>query len=210
VNSSAVDPSEKTGTKSDQTRQRILDAAAAILARDGYRRAKMSDIAAHSKTHPGGIYYYFSSREDLIEQVVLSASGLFIEAVHAALDAHAADAAPLERLSVAMRAGLDIILSDDSYTQAYQRVYKELPESVRARMKPLVDAYQAVWRQLIEDAQNAGAIRADLDPGTVRMLILGAITWSREWFRPERGSIEQIARHAVAIFLDGLSPRQGR
>jgi len=209
VNLPTVEHPERIATKSDQTRQRILDAAAVILARDGYRRAKMSDIAALSKTHPGGIYYYFSSREELIEQVVLSASGHFLEAAHAALDACAADARPLERLSVAIRAGLGIILSDDGYTQAYLRVYKELPDAVRARLKPLVNAYHALWRQLIEDAQRVGDIRADLDPGIVRMLILGAITWSREWFRQDKGSIEQIANHAIAICLDGLTPRLG-
>src|SRR5690242_10810093 len=59
-------------SKSIARRQRILDAAARALAEQGYSEAKLSDIAEEAGTHAGSLYYYFPSREHLMEEVLLT------------------------------------------------------------------------------------------------------------------------------------------
>lgn len=195
-------------TKSESTRARILDAAAAVLASDGYARAKLSDIAARADSHTGGLYYYFPSREDLVEEVVRIAGVRFIERITGALAKLPRRATARERLALAVKVGLSLILSEDDYTKAYLKIYGELPEAARKRLRPLQDGYHDVFRGLIEKAQASGDIRDDLDPSGLRMLLLGSITWARQWYSAKGAqSIDEIGNQAVTLFLDGMSAR---
>jgi hypothetical protein len=56
-------------------------------------------------------------------------------------------------------------------------------------------------RERILDA----VIRSDLDLSATRMLILGALNWTAEWYQPRGLSPEEIAHHATAIVLEGLA-----
>jgi AcrR family transcriptional regulator len=57
-------------TKSELTRQRILDAAAKVFRSNGYSGARLSDIAALAGIQTGSMYYHFDSREALVEEVL--------------------------------------------------------------------------------------------------------------------------------------------
>lgn len=50
----------------EQRRERILEAAAAVIARRGYQRATMKEIAAEAGIAAGTIYLYFASKRDLL------------------------------------------------------------------------------------------------------------------------------------------------
>ena len=133
------------------------------------------------------------------------AGARFIEAITGELSTLPKRATARERLALAIRVGVKLILSEDDYTKAYLKVYTELPEEARDRLRPLQDGYHDVFRRLIEKAQASGDIRADLDPSSLRMLILGSITWSRQWYSASgHQSIEEIGNQAVTLFLDGL------
>src|SRR5689334_6480338 len=57
-------------SKSARTRARILDSAAHVLSIKGYAGMRLSDVADHAELQAPAIYYYFPSREDLIEEVM--------------------------------------------------------------------------------------------------------------------------------------------
>ena len=65
---------DPNGSKSARTRERILDAAAHVLSRKGYAGTRLTDVADQAGLQAPAIYYYFPSREDLIEEVMWSAS----------------------------------------------------------------------------------------------------------------------------------------
>ena len=65
--------------------------------------------------------------------------------------------------------------------------------------------YGAFWKRLLRDAAAAGAVRSDLDLSVVRMLTLGALNWSVEWYRKGRRSPNEIAAHATTLILDGIA-----
>src|SRR5919201_662901 len=56
--------------KGVRTRVRILDAARAVFAADGFVEARMSDIARRSRLSAGGLYRYFMSKEDVFAALV--------------------------------------------------------------------------------------------------------------------------------------------
>lgn len=61
-------PSEKkpTGTKSEETRTRILEAALRVFRERGFERATMREIAPEAKVALGAAYYYFESKEAIV------------------------------------------------------------------------------------------------------------------------------------------------
>lgn len=61
---------EPTTPKGRRTRKHLVDAAAAVFARDGYVDARMSDVALEASISMGGLYRYFANKEDLFAQVI--------------------------------------------------------------------------------------------------------------------------------------------
>jgi AcrR family transcriptional regulator len=57
-------------TKSEQTRQRILIAAAKIVGAIGYAKASVTLITSEAKIASGGFYYYFNTRDDLFDELL--------------------------------------------------------------------------------------------------------------------------------------------
>lgn len=54
------------GTKSEETRGRILDAALRTFSERGFERATMREIAAQAGVALGAAYYYFESKESIV------------------------------------------------------------------------------------------------------------------------------------------------
>jgi AcrR family transcriptional regulator len=51
---------------SDQTKERIVEAAYRTLVKHGYHQTSMKDIAAEAGVAPGLAHYYFETKEDLL------------------------------------------------------------------------------------------------------------------------------------------------
>ncbi|MGH9198857.1 MAG: TetR/AcrR family transcriptional regulator [Acidimicrobiia bacterium] len=54
----------------EQTRQRILEAAADLFARNGYRSTSVDDVAEAAGYSKGAFYYNFDSKDDLFDALV--------------------------------------------------------------------------------------------------------------------------------------------
>lgn len=59
-----------TTRKGLQTRQKVLDAARTVFARDGYVEARMLDVATEAGLSTGGLYRYFDNKTDLFAAVI--------------------------------------------------------------------------------------------------------------------------------------------
>jgi AcrR family transcriptional regulator len=192
-------------TKSELTRQRILDAAAKVFRSQGYSGARLSDIAALAGIQTGSMYYHFGSREELVEEVLHLGIDVAWKHVRDAVEALPPDAGALARLKAAIRAHTEVQLEISDYSSAHARIIGQVPPDVRRRN--LVDQinYGEYWDALLKAAVASGGIRGDLDLYVTRMLMFGALNWTSEWFRPRSGrSAEFIADQAVAMLLRGV------
>ncbi len=57
-------------TKSDRTRQRIIDSASRLFYRKGYNRTSFSDVVEAAGVPRGNIYYYFKTKDDILRAVI--------------------------------------------------------------------------------------------------------------------------------------------
>src|ERR1700741_5677487 len=85
-----------TASKSARTRRRILNAAAHVLSVKGYAGTRLSDVADYAELQAPAIYYYFPSRDDLIEEVMYAGSAAMREPLRGALDALPPRTSPMD------------------------------------------------------------------------------------------------------------------
>ncbi|WP_405138669.1 TetR/AcrR family transcriptional regulator [Nocardia sp. NBC_01388] len=206
--SAPTDDSIETGAESKavRTRKRILDAAAYVLSRKGYAGTRLSEVAEIAELQAPAIYYYFPSKDDLVEEVMWAGIADMNVHVGGVLAEVPAEVRPIDRILVAVEAHMRHELEISDYTTASIRNAGQVPEKIRVRQLEEEAKYGKMWRALFDDAVAAGELRSGLDPVIARMLVLGALNWAAEWWTPERGSLDTVVRTAQDIVRNGLSP----
>jgi len=172
--------------------------------REGYAGTKLSDIAEIAGIRTPAIYRYFPSREDLVDEVMTVGHHRFIEHVTSVIDALPPTATPLDRVLAAVAGHLEVALTISHYAAASTRNMSQMPESIRDRQQELRREYGAIWRRHLVEAEEAGQLHPDLDLRAAQGLIIGALSWSNEWWDPERGTLQSLIRNAQALVRNGI------
>jgi len=161
-------------SKGDRTRKRLLDAAAAEVARHGVAGTSINAIAAAAGLKTGSVYFHFESKDRLVEAMLeegLLASLAFLDHALAAVPENA-DAAT--RLGAAIRAHATAVHELSNYTVAV--LGPSFPrDAAGAAARKLRRGYVSRWTELVTEAQGAGVLTRDADPRLLRDLILGAL-----------------------------------
>jgi TetR/AcrR family transcriptional regulator, cholesterol catabolism regulator len=192
-------------TKAERTRERLLHAAAVTLSRLGYAGMRLVDVGEEAGVQAPAIYYYWPSREQLIEEVVTVGTIRLREYVSAALAAAPEDASALDRLDIAIDAHLRQLMSESAFAHAVIRNISQLPPAIRSRQIVEERKYAGVWRDLFADAVASGELRTGLDPNLAQPLIIGILNWAAEWWSPKRSSIDAVVATAQSIVRHGVA-----
>lgn len=174
-------------------KRQILEIAARLFARHGYRGTSIRDIGEQAGVLGGSLYHHIKSKD-----------ALFVELHHAALDraeARIADAVAAhhgawERMEAACVALLEIQLAPDSLTLPLMNDFREVPPDVRKELTVRRDAFEGLFRDLIA----ALPLPPDMDPGLYRTLLLSQLNKAGDWYRPGRLTPAGIGRHIARIF----------
>ena len=81
-----------------ETRQRILDAAYAVLVRSGYGGASVDDIIAEADVSKGALYHHFTGKEQIFQAILLDHIRSCAEQMVAAVDPGASLRTNIERI----------------------------------------------------------------------------------------------------------------
>jgi AcrR family transcriptional regulator len=185
-------PAPRTVSRADSRLPQLLEEAAALFAVHGFEGTSVRDIVARVGMLPGSLYAHFANKEELLLAVYEEGVRRIRAAVQAAVEA---ETEPWARLEAACRAHLDGLLAKSAYAQVVIRVRPDDAPGVRAKLVALRDDYEQIFRQLIS--------RLPLPPGTdrrnLRLLLLGALNWSPEWYRPGGDSPRKIAASFIKL-----------
>lgn len=174
-------------------RRQIMEIAAQIFARKGYRGTSMRDIGEAAGVLGGSLYHHIKSKD-----------ALFVELHHAALDAAEAQIAaaidchddPWVRLEAACATLLDIQLDPHSLTMPMMNDFREVPERVRAALIDRRDRFEQLFRSLVADLP----LPAGIDRSIYRNLLLSQLNSAADWVRPGRMMPRDIAAQIVRVF----------
>jgi AcrR family transcriptional regulator len=193
------------------TRRRgeILDAAAALFAREGYRGTSMREVAAAAGIQAGSLYHHFPSKEAIAVELV--------QEFHADLDRAVRDFGPgrLEPVAALRAFARDVAEVSGRNRAALQISMYDAPTSASLSLKTVVRAESASldghWRSLIADAGAAGEIGRRIDPRILQHVLrdtlpmAGVMVW--EHGAPD-GGMAAVADCVTSIILDGLAVRE--
>jgi AcrR family transcriptional regulator len=176
-------------------REQLIEAAAAVFNRRGYESASLREICEAAGILPGSMYYHFHSKEDLFATV--HAEGF--RQLNAAIDrALKGKTDPWKRLEAAIAAHLgELVKHTDVSGVTGDSLFHSAPAPLRRRLNRERNLYEDRFRALI------GALRlaSDVDQSLLRLTLLGAMNWTRNWYRPGKRTPAQLAQHLVGKIL---------
>ena len=191
-----------TSSTANDTRERILAAAATVLSRKGYAGARLSDIAELAELRTPAVYYYFESREHLVNEVMTVGQSSVLDHVATAIEALPDEADALTKLDAAVRAHLEVELTLSDFATAVTRNGGQLPPELQEAFKADSRRYFAMWDGILGDLAADGVLDLDLDVRVARMLVLGALNWTAEWWDIRHGELDDVIETAQ-IFVRG-------
>jgi TetR/AcrR family transcriptional regulator, transcriptional repressor for nem operon len=189
-------------TKGEQTRQKIVAAAAPIFNQRGYEGSTLADLMAATGLKKGGIYRHFSSKEELAAEVFDYTWNAARELRMLHVDEAASGIGKLKQYIAnfvesrpPVGGGCPILNTavdaDDGNPVLRERVAKAL----RAWSKRL--------QTIVKDAVTAGETRPGVDPKTVATLVIAALEGALMISRIERNldALRRVQEH-LNQFID--------
>jgi TetR/AcrR family transcriptional regulator, cholesterol catabolism regulator len=199
----AGEPSFPKSTQS--TSQRMLETAAELFSRKGYAATSTREIASVLRIQKPSLYYHIESKEDLLYIICKSS----LEQIRKDVEHRTARvAAPLERVRALVRSHLESMLRDQARHAATLSEMRALSPERLAEVIARRDAYEALVRSVLIDAQKTGALRNDIPAKYLCLYLLGLMNRVEVWYRPG-GSLspQQLASVFVTVFLTGAAAR---
>jgi AcrR family transcriptional regulator len=164
--------------RAEQTRAAITEAALALFRERGYEAATMRAIAERAGVSTGNAYYYFGSKEELIQEFYLRNHARHLAACRQVL---ATETDLTARLSGTVRALIDVSVPYHAFAATFYKHAAE-PSSplspFSAQSSPVRDAAIDVYRQVIDgsSARIGPELRAKL-PELLWLYSLGIILY---------------------------------
>jgi TetR/AcrR family transcriptional regulator, cholesterol catabolism regulator len=176
-------------------RAQLLAAAAREFSAKGYEASSLRDIAAAAGVLAGSLYYHFRSKDDLFATV--HAEGF--RQLHDALDRSLATVTdPWERLEAACTAHLEqLVNGNDIAVVTATSLFRTMRPALQRRLNRERDKYERRFHDLIA----ALKLRRSVDRSLLRLLLLGALNWTRVWYRPDKRTPAAIAQQWVRQVL---------
>ncbi len=196
-----------------ETRENLLRLAARAFSVQGYSATTMRYIAEQAGIEAASIYYHFSSKEELVDEVMEQGGALIVHALREQVDALSEGAGAEQRFRAAVLGQMYGLVKHGDFALAHSRLLGQLPENVRERQVKRRERHQKLWNDLLEDLRSQGKLRPDVDIHLARICILGSINSIQSWFNPRRGSLESVADKLCDMFFQGVgvhaeSPQQ--
>jgi AcrR family transcriptional regulator len=181
----------------------ILEAAARVFHEKGYESTSIQDIADAVGILKGSLYYYITSKEDLLYEI--------LQDVHQDALKNLDTIAELEGTALQkIRAFCVVHFAHNAENLVKMGVFfKDFRSLSGERRKTIVeerDLYDNFLRALIRQAQKEGSVCPDIDPKLAAITILGMLNWVYQWYRPGAGmSAIEIANEYGDFVVAGLA-----
>ena len=184
------------------TRGLVLKAAARLFRNQGYVGTTLRQIAEAAGIQAGSVYYHFKSKDEILAEILDVGIDKVQQAVEDRLSLLPANATAREKIAAAIEGHLLGLLQHGDFTSASIRTYGQLPAELKRSNQARRTNYSRFWDRLLADAAERGELRSEIDLHIARLVILGAVNWTVEWYDPKRGSVESVAKE-IALLVSG-------
>ena len=162
-------------------RQKIIDTAAALFARQGYAATSINDLGRAVGLAKGALYYYIGSKENLLVEIQSRVMGPLLSR---AQQIAGLDADPLVRLRLLSESLLTIILRRLDHIWVYEHDYRSLTGDYLQTLLGQRADFEHLVTGLLTEAIEQGTFRA-LDPHLATLQFLNLHNHTYQWVKPE-------------------------
>lgn len=200
----------ENNTTNPEREERILEAAAKLIAHYGYDKTTVSDIAEEAGISKGAVYLHYKSKEDLFDALIMHEGMKMLDVM-------------LERVEADPDAGSIFALYQHAMVATYsspvvlalmRRDAKVIGDMAkRLKGKPFSIDSSFIQHEMVRQLQAANVIRQDLDPNEVAYvmaLVKSGFLLVNEFLPPESILPLDEAGKAIGRLLErGLAPEGG-
>lgn len=188
--------------RSDDKRQRILEAATRVFARKGYFAARVSDIAKKAGIADGTIYLYFRNKEDILVS-------LFDGVMSEHIASGRAELAQLKGAPAKLRAiaahHLKLLGQNQDLAVVFQVELRQSTKFMERFTASWFRDYLELLTEIIAEGQREGSLRSGLPRKVVAKALFGALDeMVTSWILGRKDyDLGELATPVVDLFLCG-------
>lgn len=188
--------------KGEESRSRLLTAAAAEFARLGYHATKVSDIVAAAGLSQAAFYLYFPSKDAIFAELVAEfRSRLQVLADAGKLATHLTPDSVPDQVRANVLALLEFLMADANLTRIALFLAPD-GEAIRDGITGMIMAN-------LRRNQAAGIIRPDLDVSVGAEAMVGLLErLLLRWLKTGEGAPESLATSAADLIMYGILNRE--
>lgn len=191
-----------TTTGADERRKHIIQEAATLFNKSGYFHTSMEDIAEAVGLRKPTLYYYVSSKEEILFLIHEEFVDQLISHHQSRLNSRMTCAQLLQEVLIDI---LEEIAQFPGYVRAFFEHYGELNGDMKKQIKDKRDSYYRMMVDVVRQGVTQGEFQTN-DPNLTVFAFLGMCNYAYQWYKPEgHWRSREIALHFWDIFMHGVS-----
>lgn len=185
-------------------RDELLGLAATMFAERGLRATTVRDIADSAGILSGSLYHHFSSKEEMVDEVLRNFLDWLFDRYQRIIDT---EPNPMERLKGLFMASFDAIEHHHAEVVIYQDEAKRLATQPRfSYVSELNQRQRKMWVDVLTEGVEQGCFRADIDVDLVYRFIRDTTWVSVRWYAPGGPlTAQQVGLQYLSIVLGGIA-----
>jgi AcrR family transcriptional regulator len=183
-------------------KQRIIDTAAALFHKKGYRSTTIDDVSRELGLSKAALYHYVSTKDRLLSIIYTQA---FENIFRDTNKISRMDLPPDEKLRRIVRYHIkNIIIKSLPMFSVFFSEENQLPRKDFQKIREEKKKYTSIIEKIIEEGVSEGLFKK-VDPKLQAYAMLGMCNWIYKWFKPDRTaySPDEIADHFIALLEAG-------
>ncbi len=163
--------------RSEQTRKDLISAGIEQISRHGYHGTGIKQILDVVNVPKGSFYNFFESKEAFVAELIKEYSKNLLAELNGFREGPGADLSPVEKLRSIYQYGLQMYSNSDCQKSCLiGALAMDIgPDSATCQqaLKKATEQWQAIFSQVLIEAQQAGEVREDLSSAQ-----LSSVYWS--------------------------------
>lgn len=182
-------------------RLQILQAARRLFAENGYPQVSMRQLGQAVGIKSATLYYYFPSKEALLEALTNHVAQRFFAAIEPLTQKSKETSALLEEMIIRHT---ETLLEDPAQATIFLREWRYLPEPQKTSYENRQKAYESLFEKVLTQGMIENLFRV-MDTRFVTLSLLAALNATATWFSPQ-GTLrpKEIGQKLAEIWLHGL------
>lgn len=183
-------------------RDEVLATATRLFFEKGYDATSIQDISDEMGLLKGSLYYYISTKEDLLFEIVQS----YHQETRTYFDDIVASSLPvIEKLRKFIETETAHTAHHITKSSLFVSEWRSLSPEHREVIVAERDRHDAFVQECIIAGQESGEFRRDLDPRLAAFGLLGMVTSVYRWYREDGpNSAEEVGRTFADMLIAGL------